>query len=430
MKPFTGHKRLTCREWQQIPVGDGAGAVTPTEADRLCRLAAAYANRLRCRPEDILARRHAHLKAGQICGVLAAPGVTLEILPKLDFDGEDGRATLVHMLNVAHDLRIWSEGQAGFAPQSLDLLEVVILSFARHLSDTLRNGLPRRYRTEADDLPVLRGALDVKRQFSAHAVRPDRLACRFDELTPDIPLTRVVAAAARMLVRRTALAATLTMLNDALDRMDRVGRSPDPLRERVVLDRTNTAWHGMYRMARLLLAGRSQSARRGSDEGFALLFPMNELFENYTAKLFRRAMGRRARIQARGKSVTTCGLFALRPDILVQTERETLIVDTKWKRLTLSEDKAGVSQSDIYQMLAYGQGYGRSPTPTRLVLLYPAVAGQGTRVWRDWVVDGSGFALQVASLDLSPGPEGPRLGPLTDPGLMPDPIMERSMTDA
>ncbi|MEQ9694119.1 restriction endonuclease [Shimia sp. SDUM112013] len=383
-----------------MKVGEGPEMLGAQQADRLCRLASHRAAVLKLGSEAVLARRHKHVKAGQVCGVLSVPGVVLEILPKIDIDGEDGRATLIHMLDVAYDLRISAEGLAGFGSQSIDLLEVIILSFARRLTATLRYGLPRRYRTEQDDLAVLRGALDVKRQFTRHAVRPDRLACRFDELTHDTPLNRVVAAAVRLLARRTGLAATYTMLNDALDQMEGVGISPDPLRERVMLDRTNSAWHGLYRMARFLLGGVSQSARIGSDEGFALLFPMNDLFENYTAKLFRRAYGRRVRAQARGKAVTSCGKFALRPDIVVDLPDETLIVDTKWKRLDLNDEKAGVSQSDVYQMLAYGHAYGSREKPARLMLLYPAKEGQETYVLRDWKVEGSGFALQVGTLGL------------------------------
>ncbi|PSL16050.1 McrC family protein [Shimia abyssi] len=401
MKLFAGQKSLTCLEWKHVSIGDGATVLTPAQADRLCHLAETRARVLKLGPEAVLARRHNHVKAGQVCGVLAAPDVTLEILPKLDIDGAQGRDVLIHMLDVAYDLRIASDGLAGLGTQKLDLLEVTILSFARRLTATLRRGLPRRYLTDADDLSVLRGSLDIKRQFTVNAVRPDRLACRYDELTANTPLNRVVFAAARLLARRTGLAATYTMLNDALDRMEGVGISRDPLREPVSLDRTNTAWHGVYRMARLLLAGASQSARSDAHEGFALLFPMNDLFEKYTANLMHRRYGRAVRRQAKGKAVTKSGLFRMKPDILVDRGYETLIIDTKWKQLDLSDAKAGVSQSDVYQMLAYGHAYGRHDGNTRLMLLYPARDGQGTGIFKNWIVEGSGFGLQIATLDLS-----------------------------
>ena len=46
-----------------------------------------------------------------------------------------------------------------------------------------------------------------------------------------------------------------------------------------------------------------------------------------------------------------------------------LIIDTKWKRLApvIDDPKQGVSQADVYQMMAYGRIYGCS----ELMLLYP-----------------------------------------------------------
>ena len=48
---------------------------------------------------------------------------------------------------------------------------------------------------------TLRGRLDVVRQFSTLAASPDRLACRFDELSSDIPLNQIMKAAVAKLLR-------------------------------------------------------------------------------------------------------------------------------------------------------------------------------------------------------------------------------------
>ena len=70
--------------------------------------------------------------------------------------------------------------------------------------------------------------------------------------------------------------------------------------------------------------------------------------------------------------------FALRPDIVVENkESETCIVmDTKWKLLNVYSNNYGISQSDMYQMYAYGKKYKTE----KVVLLYPlndAVANLG-----------------------------------------------------
>ena len=129
-------------------------------------------------------------------GVLVIPGrKTLEILPKIDGGDEDVRVALVRMLAVAWELRLFAGEFASFRTQHHDLLELLIRLFAERLLVVVRRGLPRRYVALKEDLKLLRGSLDVIRQFTHLAVRPDLLACQFSELSEDTPLNRVLKAA-------------------------------------------------------------------------------------------------------------------------------------------------------------------------------------------------------------------------------------------
>ena len=92
------------------------------------------------------------------------------------------------MLVVAHGLPVAESEPATLETQRENLLEVLIRLFATRLLAAVRRGLPHRYRVVEDDLRLLRGKLDVHRQLTRHAMRPDRLACRFDELSVDTPL--------------------------------------------------------------------------------------------------------------------------------------------------------------------------------------------------------------------------------------------------
>ncbi|MCI1142070.1 McrC family protein [Sphingomonas sp. WKB10] len=116
-------------------------------------------------------------------------------MPKIDVAGGSDiettgniRQRLVHMLAVALDLKIDAGQVTALDWQRETLLEILIRLFSEKLVDAVRQGMPRRYVEHADDLPTLRGRLNVTRQFTALAVEPSRLACRFDALTPDIAL--------------------------------------------------------------------------------------------------------------------------------------------------------------------------------------------------------------------------------------------------
>ena len=143
--------------------------------------------------------------------------------------------------------------------------------------------------------------------------------------------------------------------------------SPGALRwDLIVLDRTNRRWRELLSLARLFLSDRQQETSAGSIDGHALLFEMNVLFEEYVARLLARALaGTDLRVSAQGGRRDCLfeeekGRFRTRPDLIIRRDRRiVLIIDTKWKRITsrIHDTKQGVSQADIYQLMAYGQVY-------------------------------------------------------------------------
>ena len=372
-------------------------------ADRLHATAERTRKRLR-HPRPVLERTRTGLKTGGVVGIVAAPGVTLEILPKID--GEDGavRKALVSMLSVAWRLRVADGELAGLDTQRRDLLEVLIGLFANRLLVAVRRGLPRRYVGFEEDLRLLRGRLNVVRQVTSLAARPDVLACRFEELSANTPLNRVLKAAVRRLVRVTRSAANARLLGELAARFESVGDSPAPLKEPVRLDRTNAAYHDLHSLARLLLSGNWQSTTSGEALGFSLQFPMFQLFERFVGKILRRSAApwlvqlqntdHRALVDETQKPSKQ--LFELRPDVVIQAPAGPVVLDTKWKKLDGEDSELGVAQDDVYQMLVYGQAYGAE----RLVLLYPWLPGLKKGVNRSWRVQGTQTQLDVATVDV------------------------------
>ena len=392
---------LTCREWEQLKTGDDG--LTEREADRLHAAATRAARRLK--PHAVLTRTRDGLKAGQTVGILSVPGRTVEILPKIDRENDAVRKALIRMLAVALDVRIAAGELSALDTQRRDLLELLARLFADRLLAAVRRGLPRRYIAHEDDLPVLRGRLNVTRQVTHLAVRPDRLACRYDELSEDTPLNRVLKAAVKRLARLVSAPANIRSLAELAARFEAVSDSPHPLREAVRLDRTNTAFHDLHRLARLFLADEWQSTKSGAADGFALLFPMNELFEKFVGRCLKRALAPRAvHLQRRGRYVLSDdrgGLFDTRPDMVAETSEGPLVLDTKWKELERGGDnerRLGIASGDIYQMLAYA----RAHYAARLILLYPwrKETADSDGILSRWMVANSNCALDVATVDV------------------------------
>ena len=166
-------------------------------------------------------------------------------------------------------------------------------------------------------------------------------------------------------------------------------------------DRTNTAFHDLYRLARLFLSEDWQSTTGGHAEGFTLLFAMNSLFEEFIGQSLKRALAPRlVHLQHSKHCVVKSAdgrLFGLRPDAVIE-QPIPVILDTKWKHLNPKEKDLGVAQSDIYQMLAYAQAYDAS----HLILLYPWHQEMGKQgiISPNWTVTGTSRQLDIAAIDV------------------------------
>lgn len=413
---------LPTREWGSVPIGTGELSFTRQQADALLAAARAHpgANRL---GTNVLVDGGSQLHAQQMVGMIAAEGCSLEILPKVDPDAPDGeentsvRRRLVRMLDVALGLDLSAGAAIAMDRQDDTLLDVLIRHFADGLLGEVRRGLPRRYRQCRDDLPALRGALDVKAQFTRNIVRPDRLACRFDQLDPDTPLMRIMAAAVVFLARHAGHAETqrrLVELRHVLADIPLMPVARLPW-DKVRIDRSNRRWTSLFALARLLLQREWQDMahKTTAADGITLLFPMNDLFEAYIAALAQRALaGSEVGVEQQGGGRCCLGaytgehlaegtIFHTRPDLILRHRSGSAltIVDTKWKKLSVDPTarKQGVKESDVYQMMAYARLYGVQ----ELMLLYPASPGDGGGVRAEFGMVGGSQRLHIATVDLA-----------------------------
>jgi len=412
---------LAVSEWAKIPVSDASGpgdGFTRAQANALIQAARAH-------PlggldgTGILTDHYRHLRTGQMVGVLAADGCSLEILPKIDPASPDEnqktiRKRLIQMLDVALGLGIGSGGQSAMDAQGETLLDILIRVFADKLLAAVRRGLPRQYSTREEDLGTLRGRLDVGRQYTVLVARPNQLACRYDELSPDIALMRVMKACVHFVSRFARANDTRRRVEELRYLLADITTAPLsalPWAD-IRIDRSNKSWAELVNLAALLLGRDWQDTRHApsGQHGISLLFPMNDLFETYIAALAGRVARRHGLVmEAQGGGLFCLReededrgrqLFQTRPDIILRDPagRAKLIIDTKWKRISsqLEDRKQGISQTDVYQMMAYGELYDCA----NLALLYPRQAPTKTR--RRLPIKPSGMkALSVFDIDMT-----------------------------
>ena len=368
---------LTILEHQTVPVGgDGTGMITSDELEQLAQLAAD-------RP-GFCQLGYRSVKFAQYAGLVRMGDRLLEILPKVEDSCTDvafSRNTFLCMLSLASNTDMHLGRDVAHGDHGQTLLEIFIRAFFDALTSLIRGGLLRRYRSVEDDLPVLRGRLDVERQATVHAMRFDRLACRFDELTADNEWNRALHYALHVLrpwSGKGELGRRWFELAAALSDIALVPVTPAEIAA-FRYDRQVTHYRSAMQWAKWIIRELSPNVRAGESEACEMLFDMNRLFESaVAASMEAKAEGGPYSVMRQDRTTFLATLLngrsgkqvnALRPDIVIRKGSSiAAIADTKWTRV--SSDKDGYLIPDnahMYQMLAYASAYRCE----NLALIYP-----------------------------------------------------------
>ena len=352
----------------------------------------------------VLALRHGRLHAQNYVGIIETRrGTVIEILPKVDLSntGDDRRETSRHaseqtdgssdsltsqdentrriFLTMLRDWRGLGEAQfdaAGIrAIRRFDMLEAFVHLFVTSVLLLTRRGLARAYRTREANLPCLRGRILFPPHVRENLVDRSRFYIGYHEFTADRPANRLLHLALQRLagvVRHPANRQRIHQLRIVLSGVA-PSTNPDDDWARHRVDRSMRHYDKVMPWVGLFLFRQGLATFAGPYVNRALLFPMEEVFEDFVTAAVRRHQ-RRFAVHAQGPmrhlALDGAGKRALRlkPDIALMERGEVrFILDSKWKRLDVDLPNHGVSQADAYQLFAYGKRYGCR----RVVLLYP-----------------------------------------------------------
>ena len=142
---------------------------------------------------------------------------------------------------------------------------------------------------------------------------------------------------------------------------------------KIVPDRKTADYQTALMWSKVFLMGKSFTSFSGSEVAFALLFPMETLFESYIAAQLKKMLGHSEySLSAQDKTYHLFDgprKFLMKPDIVIKNKAlaQVFVMDTKWKVLSADKANYAISQADMYQMYAYQKKY----TSENVTLLYP-----------------------------------------------------------
>lgn len=303
-------------------------------------------------------------------------GTVIEILPKIagkNVTISDTKRIFIEMLKTLKDITFKDFNVSNLKAERLSLLEIFIKMFLDEVSILTKQGLKASYIPIEDNEQFYKGKLLAPQNIKYNLVRKERFFVRYDDFSINRPENRLIKSTLLFLLKQTSdsrnrqNAARLLTFFDGVD----YSASYEADFSKCVLDRSMTHYNKALSWCRIFLQGNSFTAFAGNEVALALLFPMEKIFESFVVAKIRKYIKRETSIRTQDSRYSLFDsptrAFALRPDIVLESDQSTIVLDTKWKLLSDNARNNGISQSDMYQMYAYSKKYEADG----IVLLYP-----------------------------------------------------------
>ena len=381
--------------------------------------------------QKVLSAGMDYVKAKSHVGVIQTKsGHTVEILPKIYLTKEKEdvsheiketyRQIFCQMLKKIK--RLPDNKKLDFArlrtDKNIPILEVYISMFADEMFSLIQKGVLAFYVTKEANLKYLKGKLKINDHIKHNYIHKERFFVAYDEFLPDIPENRLLKSTIIKLEKLSRSLENQKKLKELRFVMDDIPLSRQIKQDfaRCRKDRSVKHYEKALAWSRLFLNEESFSSYRGPGIAFAILFPMEKVFEAYVGELLRerqdirdfRTQDKRYYLaKENGKDI-----FQLRPDFTGLIDNKLYIMDAKWKLINEKsrDEKYGINQSDMYQLFSYGKIYEnignnneKDKKTIQLELFYPEPQGASGSTIEFCFNDRNKISLKVCFVNLEDG---------------------------
>jgi len=300
-----------------------------------------------------------YLQAKNYVGTIQTKsGYSIEILPKIynSHNNEDNsKEIFLELLRMLYKLPNFKHiEKARFQNENMPLLEIFISMFLDEVAVILKKGIKSDYIANQDNLHFLKGKLLLNEQIKRNYIHKERFYVEYDEYTPNRAENKLIKSTLRYLLNLSSSYENIRLLRMYREHMYGVDYSlsyDSDFRSCKTNIRGMEHYRNALIWAKVFLEKESFSSFNGETIAFAILYPMEKLFENYVEHtLIEKYINYQVDAQ-NGQEDFVKSLFGVRPDYIIRDIDEIKIVaDAKWK---IIEKESDLSQSDFYQLFAY-----------------------------------------------------------------------------
>lgn len=340
-------------------------------------------------------------------GVVQYEGVRINVYPKI-FSAEENPDYKKYQLNLLYWLSYCRRINFPFLAAELseldfdDLLELLIYIFANHTSAILNEHPFQAYQEVEEETIFMRGRLSVSDYVNRNLSTGNwqHFQCVYEPFVYDNLFNRIVKFVARKLLQVTEHPVNKDRLEEILFLLNDVSDLPCTAADckKVKLNSLFSDLQAVLDMCSLFLSEKVMDVENDDSRNFCFLVPMEYVFEDFVFGFLEThfplyqfiCQSIDSLAQVKGRNI-----FQIRNDIYL---KDRLIIDTKYKiRSSTNDGKAGVSQSDMYQMTSYAV----KRNCKKVILLYPKTEQQNESP--EFVIDSKRLneAITIQPIDIN-----------------------------
>lgn len=311
------------------------------------------------------------------------------------------RNFLIHCLGALLNISFKNTDLASLDTAKIPLLEIFIQMFIQEFERICQRGIFHQYIEVEKNRNMLKGRLLFNQQLRFNLTHKERFYSLSDEYSIDNLLNAIIKTTLVFLKNKTSVIST--KLHQAIEIFDEVSVLQHCKIDfsKCLYSRHYHYYENILKWCEVFLQNKSFITHSGDSKAYALLFPMERLFEAFVALMLKKqnkdySIG----IQVAKRSLIQWNngpKFLLRPDLYIQKQKDKrkikIIADTKWKILDPKDPKLGISQADLYQLFTYAKIYDVK----EVWIFYPRIYQSKQKELQDFVkkMQGSEFQEEV-----------------------------------
>jgi len=317
------------------------------------------------------------VKFNQYVGVIQVDNLTIEILPKISrIVGKDEKSkwqkVLIDMLRECRWMQVYAHDNAALRYKPNSILEAYLELFLQECEELIRQGLVKKYRAIDNNCNALKGKLLFQKQIQQNLVHQEKFYTRHQVYDRENIYNQILFKALKLipiLSQSPFLKDRVYSLILSFPELEDIQVSENTF-QNLTYDRKTTRYKKAIEIAAMLLLNYRPDINAGQNHILAILFDMNDLWEEYIYRQLSKNKPANWTISPQNvkrfwKLDGSNSSKTIKPDIVIHDKLKDIriILDTKWK---MPENNIP-ADADLKQMFVYNEYW----TGKNALLVYP-----------------------------------------------------------